>query len=491
MIQKSPLTRLIRTSESWEQSSRAGAGSSTTFSLEFWLAKRGTSALSVPSPYLFPNSEAESQRKGAGFAGRLSLDRVKSSSSASPSPRASQDGMPSILSVTAAATSSGAASPTNPSFSTDSQAPSAVARFLGRFSRRAEDTAKQPSTVNLRPDELDFLDMMPAMNPNGQIANAIQKELESTGGYPGQAMGVGSSIISTPTPSRQGMIDSRPRNKLNSSLNLGQISSKDFDALLDAQIMESEDERIRESLIAASMISAPIDSKYSRLSIPLFSSKPPNGAQPLSKEPNSSHSNTLFDDDDFDAFLSSPTPSKPPMQPQMSQSTTSFALNPSLFSAQNSTPSFMRASSPPNAMRPGSSKVSPTPSRSSTVAIMSPSGLPGSRPTTPASMSIAPLLPPPPGSRPIRSTPVNQQGDLLNDLAFVSSTTPTHSRSGSRSGISGAKTTQMSSLLSLPSPPASIIPNPMAVATPKATVPSATPASGGLSAQDLSFFEGL
>ncbi|KIM32834.1 hypothetical protein M408DRAFT_187272 [Serendipita vermifera MAFF 305830] len=492
IVQKSPLTRLIRTSESWAQSSQSAAGNSTAFSLESWLNRRGTSALSTNSPYFSTTLGAESQKTTARIIDRLSrssIDRGKGISSTSTSPRVSQDGSPSILSVTAATTSSTAASPTNPSFSIESPAssaaPSAVTRFLSRFSRRAEDTPKQPAAVNLKPEELDFLDMMPAMNPNSPLGSAIQKELESTGKYSGQAIGIGSSIISTPSPSRQGMVSPMAMNKLSSTANLGQISSKDFDTLLDAQILEIEDEKMRESLVAAAMISAPTDSRYSTLSLPFFGSKAPEGAQPLGKEPGSATSNTLLDDDDFDAFLSSPTPSNQPAQKQKPQPAATFSLTPSLFSAQNSTPTSFRATSPPNMGILGSARPSPTPSRNPTMAIMSG----GSRPATPTTMAIAPLLPPPPGSKPIKAT---RQGDLLNQSGLGSShTTPTHSRTNSSSAMNGGKAAQMASLLTLSPPVANPVPSPMPLTASRVVTPSTAPATGGLSAQDLSFFEGL
>jgi hypothetical protein len=499
MIQKSPLNRLIKTSESWEQSARTG-GSTTPFSLESWLSTRGSSALSMSSSY-FPGSGlpgTDSQGKTAGLMGRFSrssIDRGRAPSSGSPTPRASLDGIPSIMSIATSASSSLAAlSPTNTAVSTESPvqaaAPSAVTRFLNRLSRRAEDTPKQPTAVNLRSDELDFLDMMPATNTNGAVAGAIQKEPESAGGYPGlKTPGVASSVVASPTPSRRGMLDSRPVNKLTSTVNLGQITSKDFDALLDAQVMEVEDEKMRESLVAASFISAPTDSQYSKLNIPLFGSKLLNAVQPLSNSSFAQSNTLLDDDDDFDAFLSSstapqaPVHARKPSQPSIIPS--AFGSTPSSFSAQNVPSTFVRTATPPN-VRPGSTKVSPTPSRSSTVAIMSQTTLSGSRASTPAMMTTAPLLPPPPGSRQLRSPPIHGQSDLLNDSVSVSPQTRTPS-----AATKPTNTTQMEALFGLSSPPVSMVSNSVPVVAPKRVTPSVTPATGGLSAQDLSFFEGL
>jgi hypothetical protein len=328
--------------------------------------------------------------------------------------------------------------------------------------------------------------MMPAMNTNNTVANAIQRELENADSYPGlQALGVGSSITATPTPSRQGMLDSRPANRLKSTLNLSQITSKDFDALLDAQMMEVEDERMRESLIAASMISAPTDSRYAKLHIPLFGSKAPNGAQTLTNS-GSAQSNTLLDDeDDFDAFSSSaPTHARNLSPPSIIPS--AFGPTPTSFSTQSIPSTFMRTSTPPNA-RPSSAKVSPAPSRGSTVAIMSQNTLSGSRASTPVTMTNAPLLPPPPGSRQLRSPPIHSRGDLLNDSASV--LPPPQMPSATNKSTSA---TQMETLFDLSSPPISVVSNSMPmVASKKVEASSVAAAPGGLSAQDLSFFEGL
>jgi hypothetical protein len=49
----------------------------------------------------------------------------------------------------------------------------------------------------------------------------------------------------------------------------------------------------------------------------------------------------------------------------------------------------------------------------------------------------------------------------------------------------------MEALFGLSSPPISMVSNSVPVVAPKRVTPSVTPATGGLSAQDLSFFEGL
>lgn len=411
-----------------------------------------------------------------GLLGRSSLER--GSPSSSPAPRVVQEMSAKVTSTSTTLVSPSPASGGSIASPTVTPAPasaqSAVSRFLNRWSRRVDDAPKPPATVDLRSDELDFLDMIPAMN--GPTAEAIKKELGDAAAYPGTQDTASGGAFGNPMSSSTGRsLDSSGKGKSPlHTTNLSQLTSEDFESLLDAQIAEVEDLRMRESLIATSLISEPTDSSYSRLGSSLFGIKKIATAQPL-KESETHTSNSLFDDDDdFTGFLGTPGKEQSkPMAPTNygTPPTVQQAFSPTLVPAGNvkNTPPVHQRASP---------KVSPTPTRHSTIAIMSQ----GSRPSTPSVVAPAPLLPPPPG----RTASAN----LFNGDSLISP--PSQTALSAAKPATGA-TNDLDSLLDFGSPdPSMPSAAPKPSLAPKASLSTtASTHTGGLSAQDLSFFEGL
>lgn len=277
---------------------------------------------------------------------------------------------------------------------------------------------------------------------------------------------------------------------------------------------------MRESLVNAAFAEFGYDSRYGKLGGPLGglfgSSKPQHNAQKLSMS-----GNGLLDDDgdDFDAFLSSaPTSSTPALQvkaPAPVQQSNLFAssnpVSPVSYGRTSTPPVTTVHPSPPSGSR---STHTRTTSRSSTVAIMSQNNARNSRPSTPSlgNVPIAPLLPPPPGSRPVSLSVKSGQGmgslmgsiDLLNDFAPPVAAPPPSSTLISPPPSKNQN--DLGSLFDLGSPPSSsgVTFKPVVTGTPaSSSTPIAasrwsvakpaqtTTSQGGLSAQDLSFFEGL
>ncbi|CAG7851729.1 SubName: Full=Uncharacterized protein {ECO:0000313/EMBL:CCA74654.1} [Serendipita indica DSM 11827] len=467
MLQKSPIALLIKSSENWE-SSRIRGTAGKPFSLREWTgihsSRSATPATQGTSTILF-DAGSSHRRTGSlmDMIARPSFDRGRSATS-SPAPRGSIESIPSIIpnGSTTVASTPPIASPTKSAFGTEAPtptaAPSAVARFLNRFSRKADEGPKPPAQVNLKSEELDYLDMMPTINQGSLSADQLGKDI--MGSYPGaQALSVGGLLAASSS-----ITPSKPSGAAAKSLS--QLTSEDFDSLLDAQIQQVEDDALRQSLVdTALMPGMPSgmsnNGSYSRISVPLFGSKSSTvGAQPLNAGSKPS-SNSLFDEDDFDAFLSSP--SKPAVS-QPSKAPSIPLQRPSNFtSLQPSQPL------PP---RPASKSTATSSTRSSVVAIMSQSSPFGSRPGTPSTPTIAPLLPPPPGSRPMSVTAQKQPIDLLGGSMQQQPSKPAASDFGG--------------LLDFSTP--AVAP----AANPKSTRPAVqSSTSGGLSAQDLSFFEGL
>ncbi|KAG8760172.1 hypothetical protein FRC14_003928 [Serendipita sp. 396] len=502
VVQKSPLNRLLKAADSWE-SSRIHDARNKPFSLEAWLSKQNIMA--PTKTYTDPVSpDMEGQTKTGSIKdifSRGSIDLTPRSSSSSPAPRPSRDGLPttrpnSTISTTATPTSSsptvsGVAATEAP---VPTSTPSAVTRFLNRFSRRTDDAPKRQPSVSLRSDELDFLDMVPTMTPGSTSSEAIRQEIEKAGGYP-DAMLVGGMMGTSTTLSQRGPSVPRTRNHPVASKDLINMSSSDFDSLLDAQITEVQDEQIKRSLVEAHMMAGPGtedgNSRYSRLNIPLFGSKPTNpGVQLLSSQSGSNTSNSLFDDDEFDTFLASPA-NQPSVQTAQSglPNGRSVALpsQPPFTSSSSITSPLKPASAPPLAPR-ASTRATPTPSRGPVVAIMSQTSPAGSRPGTPSNVSIAPLLPPPPGGRPmfVSKPPV----DLFGDTTLAPS--PPRPMSNGAQMAGGAA--DLASLMDFAAPskpsanPSGSLAMKPAIQPKVASTPAGT---GGLSAQDLSFFEGL
>ncbi|KAG8836103.1 hypothetical protein FRC17_010036 [Serendipita sp. 399] len=495
IIQKSPLNRLLKAADSWEASQSHGARDKP-FSLENWLAKQ-----SITAPLKMYNDttpfDTEGQKKTGGIKdifSRGSVDLNRTTLSSSPIPRSSRDGNP-VARPTSFISTSGTPPSLSPSISnaipTEAPAPtsttSAVTRFLNRFSRRTDDAPKRQPSVSLRPDELDFLDMVPTMTPGSTSAEAIRQEMQAAGVHPGaNTITIGGMMGSAPSLSQRG-----PSNPTNphihpaASKDLINISSSDFDSLLDAQIAQAQADDLKQSLVDAYMLDVPSsdtpNSRYSRLNLPLFGSKPANpGAQLLSSQPDSNTSNTIFDDDDFDAFLSSPANQISAQQVRPTISSRPPSLSSSIIPPKPPTTTLIGSRIPP--------KGTSTPSRAPVVAIMSQSSPAGSRPGTPSNISIAPLLPPPPGGRPM---PITKAAvDVFGDTSVASP--PSRPMSNGAQITSGSA--DLAGLLDFTAPSKPSITTPNSLTT-KPLIPpramSTQPTAGGLSAQDLSFFEGL
>jgi hypothetical protein len=482
IIQKSPLNRLIQVSNSWSTSMLRQAGRGRPFRLEDWLQENASINPSVPHSSIEEKGSDKKLTGVMGFFSRTSIDqgRLSSLNSSASTPRTSFDGTtltptsapsPIIQGISLQNNSSETINPP--------QATSAVSRFLNRFSRRADDQPKTPPPMSLRSDELDFLDMAPAIAQGRSAADMAINATPEIGKLSHPQMIPFSGIMAPPSVTTSPPDSSRRKMATPASINLSQMTSHDFDNLLDAQILEVEDEKLRESLVAAALISEPTSSNYSRLSVPLWGSKTnKDGAKPLDGSSNlSTKSNSLFDDDEFDAFLATPA-----VAPQSSQKQALVAPSSAItLSPRITNSNVTRTGTPPLVPRPPG-KASPTPSRSSTIAIMSQT-TPVGRPSTPSKPQIAPLLPPPPGSRFARPAPPM---DLLNE------------RNGSSTPVmnNGTTISNIGDLASLMGPPSTILPSSMQSSMPTAMKPvssssNAKPTAGGLSAQDLSFFEGL
>ncbi|PVF99892.1 hypothetical protein CPB86DRAFT_266755 [Serendipita vermifera] len=479
IIQKSPLNRLTQASDSWGSSMLRQSGRGQSFRLENWLQEKAPINSSTLNSSIEEKGYDKKPTGVMGFFSRSSMDqgRLSALTSSSSTPRTSLDGTtltttsvpsPIIQSTTPQSLSS---EPTNPP-----QPASAVSRFLNRFSRRVDDQPKTPPPMTLRSDELDFLDMAPAIAQGRSAAEMAINATPDIGKLAHPQMIPFSGIIAPPSVTT-GPTDSSRRKGANSGpANLSQLSSQDFDNLLDAQIQEVEDEKLRESLVAAALISEPTSSNYSQLGRQLWGPKTnKDGAKPLNELSSlSTQSNSLFDDDEFDAFLATPSKSTASSQkPASTVPSSTFTLSPGI-----STSNIARTSTPPLIPRPAN-KASPTPSRTSTIAIMNTST---SRSSTPLTPQIAPLLPPPPGSRLARPAP---SMDLLNE----------RSTSATSATSNGPTSSGMGDLSSLITPPSNTMQSLVQPSKPASKLVTSSNNSkfnaGGLSAQDLSFFEGL
>jgi hypothetical protein len=327
------------------------------------------------------------------------------------------------------------------------------------------------------------------------------------------------------------------------STNIRGMSSEAFDQLLDRQIAEVEESKMRESLASAAFIDPMPGGRYGKFGLPLgglFGSSKSQHSQDLNNS-----GKTLLDDDEdeFDAFFSAPQGQAKASTPIQQQATSPMA--PLSYGRPNTTTppigSLHRPTSSASGSMSGSGTHSRNPSRTSTVVTMSQNNTRNSRPSTPSlgNVPIAPLLPPPPGSRPVSLNNKSGQGmsslmgsiDLLNDFGSNSSAplaapapVPAFAKGSAISPLPSknqnqANLTQFESLFDLGLPPSSSSPamspipartplvsptptggsqwslpkpgQPNSTSFPTTTKVASSTTGGGLSAQDLSFFEGL
>jgi len=412
---------------------------------------------------------------------------------------------PSLVSVTAP--------PVNTSFAVSSPTPelapttSAVSRFLGRWSR---SKAHSPhSSISLDANDLTFLENVPTYHDDDDDENleGLQAALKTT-----------NTDILPPTQSVE------------------QMSKDEFERMLEAQAALAFNEKLVQDLFLGEVKDDNVGSRYALLgakkkNVPGAPRKqttmppamvPTKTADPFSSLANPPSKKSSPVNDDFTSSIPTPSSAKPGRatraQPLSSTSLTPFAppstygsrsitlrnSRPTGFAELNDLGSFTApAPSPKPATPPLLSPrlpTSPTPSGSplSRGAIpphkavsLTPQSTGGSARPSGMSTPIAPLLPPPPGMRPISRAPAV---DLLGGHALPQnqqSPTPTSDLAVLMGfGTPSNGSTGPSRVMSPPLVPFSSVST--TVGPPEAAPKSNGIAqAGGLSAQDLSFFEGL
>jgi hypothetical protein len=475
-----------------------------------FFSRRSTTGPEIgsPAPHTTSNSAP------LGVAGLVTVMKARGSSesphSSDPSSAVPPPGFeptPSLVSITASAvnTSSVVSSPTPES----APATSAVSRFLGRWSRTRAHSPH--SSVSLDSNDLTFLENVPSyQDDDDENLEGLQAALKKI-----------STNVLLPTQS------------------VGRMSKNEFDRTLEAQAALAYDEELIEHFFTGEIGSDNPGSRYSRLDAKKNATPAPNkqatmsavmmmpskSGDPFSSLAASSSKNSKLVNDDFSSFMftssstkigpaaraqpPSITPSTPlaPHSTHSSQSISISDLRPTGLVELNDFGSFTAAPAlPPKPATPPVLSprlpTSPTPTASplsrgamppahKAVSLTPQSTGGASRPSA-IPMSIAPLLPPPPGMRPISRGPAV---DLLGGGAPPQK--PQNPTSASDLAVlMGFETpsnglTEPSRAISPPLVPFSPLPTavrPSSAAAPKSNSSTQT---GGLSAQDLSFFEGL
>ena len=440
----------------------------------------------------------------AGLSGvakaRASSDSPRTSAPSSPAvPPPGFEPTPSLISVEAP--------PGNTSFSVSSPAPepapasSAVSRFLGRWSRAKAHSPH--SSISLDPSDLTFLENVPSYHDD---------EDENLEGLQAALKAVNTNIL-PPTQSVE------------------QMSKDEFERMLEAQAALAFDEKLIEDFFYGEVKDDILGSRYALLGakkkdVPRGPSKQTTiapatkTADPFSSLVNPPSKGSGLVNDDFSLFMSTSSYTKPgpaamaqplsntshaPIASLSTHGSRSTTLSNSHLTGLYGLNDFGSSTAPALPPKPATPPLlsprlpnSPTPTGSplSRGAIpphkavsLTPQSTGGTTRPPPMLMPIAPLLPPPPGMRPISRGPAV---DLLGGHTLPQnpqSPTP----ASDLAALMGFETPSNGST----EPPRVISPSlvpssqiPTTFRQPKAA-PKSTAQAGGLSAQDLSFFEGL
>ncbi len=460
----------------------------------------------IPASHTTPNSTSPVVAGISAVANaRASSESPRASAPSSPAvPPPGFEPMPSLISV--------AAPPLNTSFSVSSPAPepapasSAVSRFLGRWSRAKAHSPH--SSISLDSSDLTFLETVPSYHDDDdENLEGLQAALKAV-----------NTDIFPPTQSVE------------------QMSKDEFERMLEAQAALAFDEKLIEDFFYGEFNDDNVGSRYALLGakkkdVPGGPSKqtaiapatiPTKTADHFSSLVNPSFKKSGLVNDDFASFMSTSSSAKPgpaaraqplsntshapisPLSIHGSRSTTLSTSHPTGLAGLNEFGSLTAPALPPKPATPPvlSPRLpnSPTPTGSPLsrgvlpphkAVSLTPQSTGGTTRPPAMLMPIAPLLPPPPGMRPISRGPAV---DLLGGHAppqDPQSPTPASDLAvlmGFETPSNGS--TEPSRVMSPSLVPFSQVPT--TVRPPEAAPKSkGTAQAGGLSAQDLSFFEGL
>ena len=446
-------------------------------------------------------------------AGLVAIAKAKGSSesphtSVPSSPAVPPPGLvPSLVSVSAPPvnTSPAVSSPIPDS----APATSAVSRFLGRWSRARAHSPH--SSISLDANDLTFLENVPSYHDDDD-------DDENLEGLQAALKTVNTDIL-PPTQSVE------------------QMSKDEFERMLEAQTALAFDEKLIEDFFFGEVKDDNSGSRYALLgskkkNAPRALSKqntippatiPTKTADPFSSLANSSSKKSSLVNDDFSSFISTPSSAKPdpaaraqpssntpltpiaPLPIHGLRSTTLSNSRPTGFAGLNDFDSLTAPTLPPKPATPPvlSPRLpnSPTPTGSPLprgvipphkAVSLTPQSTGGTTRLSAMSIPIAPLLPPPPGMRPISRGPTV---DLLGGRA--SSQSPQNRTPASDLAVlMGFETpsngsTEPPRFMSPSLVPFSQVPTTVRPPFKAAPKSNGTAQTGGLSAQDLSFFEGL
>jgi hypothetical protein len=511
----SPLSQLSKDSAAWEQAVKAqkdfdsyivgwtptaieGDPAPTPTEKKGIFSFFSRKSTTGPEAASYPTSNPASPVV-AGFAAvTKAVGSSESPRALVPSPAAPPPGfepMPSLVSVTVP--------PINNSFAVSSptpepaQATSAVSRFLGRWSRAKAHSPH--SSISLDANDLTFLENVPSYHDDDDDENleGLQAALKAS-----------NMDILPPAQSIEQMSKDEFESTLEAQSALALIDDIFFGEVRDY------DAGSRYALIGAKKTNAPRVPSKQPATIPTKT------ADPFSSLANSSSKKSSPVNDDFSSFMSTSSSAKPgpaaraqplsnttrkpiaPLPIHGSRSTTLSNFHPTGLAGLNDLDSLTAPALPPKPVTPPVLSprfpTSPTPTGSplSRGAIpphkavsLTPQSTGGTTRPLAMSIPIAPLLPPPPGMRPISRGPVV---DLLG--GHVSSQNPQSPTPASDlATLMGFETPSNGST----EPPRvispSLVPFSHTVRPPSKAAPKSngTAQAGGLSAQDLSFFEGL
>ena len=521
----SPLSRLSKDSAAWERAVKAQTDLNVSMvgwtpsaiedeptptptekkGIFSFFSRKSTTGpeVGIPASYTASNSASHVVAGLSAIAkARASSDSPRPSVPSSPAvPPPGFKPTPSLISVEAQSV--------NASFSVSSSVPepapasSAVSRFLGRWSRTKAHSPH--SSISLDAGDLTFLENVPSYHDDDD---------ENLEGLQAALKAVNTDIL-PPTQSVE------------------QMSKDEFERMLEAQAALAFDEKLIEDFFFGELQDDHVGSRYSLLGakkkdVPRGPSKqttiapPTKTADPFSSLVNPSSKRSGLVNDDFSSFISTSSYAKPgpaamaqplsntshaPIAPPPINGSRSTNLNNSRLTGLVELNDFGSLAAPALPPKPATPPVlsprlpnSPTPtgrplSRGAIpphkAVSLTPQSTGGTTRPSPMLMPIAPLLPPPPGMRPISRGPAV---DLLGGHAPPQSPRSPAPASdlavlmGFEAPSNGS--TEPSRVISPSLVPFSQVPTTVRPleAAPKPKNPAQ---AGGLSAQDLSFFEGL